>query len=152
LIKLTRRPVGPAATVADVEDCDRLTVVEAYRFALDPSPGQVRDLLRHAGAARLAHDWGLVKAKLRLSERVFACTTCGLVLDRDTNATNNLPSPVKHVVAGSGPEETQNGRGADPKTRPARAGACEPSTPRRAVPARAGRGPSLGNGRITEIH
>jgi putative transposase len=29
---------------------------------------------------------GVVKAKLRLSERVFVCTTCGLVLDRDENA------------------------------------------------------------------
>jgi putative transposase len=40
-----------------------LTVIQAYRFALDPTPRQVRDLLRHAGAARLAYNWGLARVK-----------------------------------------------------------------------------------------
>jgi putative transposase len=31
-----------------------------------------------------------VKAKLSLSERVYRCGTCGLVLDRDVNAARNL--------------------------------------------------------------
>jgi putative transposase len=95
---------------------------------------------------------GVVKTKLRLSERVFACTTCGLVMDRDRNAARNLASLVEHVVvAGSGPE-TENGRGADHKTRPVRAGGSEAFTPHRAVSARVRRGPTPGNGRITEIH
>ncbi len=33
---------------------------------------------------------GAVKAKLALSERKFACTECGLVIDRDENAATNL--------------------------------------------------------------
>ena len=33
---------------------------------------------------------GAVKAKLALSERTYACTACGLVLDRDVNAAVNL--------------------------------------------------------------
>ena len=33
---------------------------------------------------------GAVKAKPRLSERVFSCLQCGLVLDRDLNAARNL--------------------------------------------------------------
>jgi putative transposase len=94
---------------------------------------------------------GVVKTKLRLSERTYACTICGLVLDRDENAARNLASLVKRVVAGSGPE-TKNGRRADRKTRPGRAGGCEASTPHRAVPAQVRRGPSPSNGRITEIH
>jgi transposase len=67
-----------------------------------------------------------VKPKLSLATRVFVCHTCGLVLDRDLNAAINL----KHYVARSG-RETQNGRGADQKTRPRRAGGCEASTPHR---------------------
>ncbi len=33
---------------------------------------------------------GVVKAKLLLSERTYACNACGLVLDRDVNAARNL--------------------------------------------------------------
>jgi IS605 OrfB family transposase len=58
---------------------------------------------------------GAVKAKLVLSERTFASTTCGLVLDRDENAARNLAAMGEAMVAGSGPE-TLNGRGADRKT------------------------------------
>ena len=41
---------------------------------------------------------GAVKAKLSLSERVFHCDGCGLVIDRDLNAAVNI------LVAGSAPE------------------------------------------------
>jgi putative transposase len=43
---------------------------------------------------------GQVKAEMPLSERVFRCEACGLVLDRDLNAARNLASRV----AGSSPE------------------------------------------------
>ncbi|MFE3002892.1 zinc ribbon domain-containing protein [Nocardia sp. NPDC059246] len=33
---------------------------------------------------------GTAKAKLPHSERTYACTACGLVLDRDMNAAKNL--------------------------------------------------------------
>jgi IS605 OrfB family transposase len=96
-----------------------------------------------------------VKPKLSLSERVFTCEACGLVIDRDLNAALNLRDLVAHV-AGSGPE-TLNGRRADRETRPRLAGGAIPrqrtetSTPHRA-PARARRGPVPGNERILEIH
>jgi hypothetical protein len=35
------------------------TVLQAYRFALDPTPRQRRALASHCGAARYAHNWGL---------------------------------------------------------------------------------------------
>ena len=47
---------------------------------------------------------GRVKAKLSLSERVYRCDGCGLVMDRDLNAAININ------VAGSAPE-TQNAHG-----------------------------------------
>lgn len=41
----------------------------AYRFALDPTPAQVRALRSHAGAARVAFNWGLARVKANLSQR-----------------------------------------------------------------------------------
>lgn len=93
---------------------------------------------------------GVAKAKLRLSERTFAGTECGLILDRDENAALNLAALVKRHVDGSGPE-TVNGRGADPNTAPGAAGGDEASIPHRA-PARIGRELSPSNGRIIESY
>jgi Helix-turn-helix domain len=46
-----------------------VTVMRAYRFALDPTPRQVGDLLRHAGAARTAFNWALAQVKANLGQR-----------------------------------------------------------------------------------
>jgi len=43
--------------------------IQAYRFALDLSPGQERDVLAHAGAARVAHNWALAKVKALMDQR-----------------------------------------------------------------------------------
>jgi len=121
----------------------------AYKTKWDGGTLIVAD--RWYPSSRTCSGCGVVKTKLCLSERTYVCAACGLVLDRDVNAALNLASLVKRVVAGSGPE-TENGRGADHKTRPGRAGGDEASTLHRAVPARVGQGPSPGNGRITEDH
>ena len=42
-----------------------MRVVQAYRFALDPSAAQERALRSHAGAARFAWNWGLAKCQER---------------------------------------------------------------------------------------
>ena len=42
-----------------------MKVVQAYRFALDPTPAQVRMLRSRAGAARFAWNWGLAKCRER---------------------------------------------------------------------------------------
>jgi putative transposase len=55
-----------------------------------------------------------VKAKLALSERTYACTACGLVMDRDVNAARNL---LKLAASGA---ESQNACG--PQVRPGLAG------------------------------
>lgn len=41
----------------------------AARFALDPTPSQVRAMRSHAGAARVAFNWGLARVKANLSQR-----------------------------------------------------------------------------------
>ena len=45
------------------------TVMQAYRFALDPTPAQARDLERHAGAARFAFNWALAQVKANIGQR-----------------------------------------------------------------------------------
>jgi IS605 OrfB family transposase len=45
------------------------TVIQAYRFALDPTPRQRRALASHCGAARVAYNWGLELVKTRLNQR-----------------------------------------------------------------------------------
>ena len=40
-------------------------VIQAYRFALEPTPAQERALRSHAGAARFAWNWGLARCKER---------------------------------------------------------------------------------------
>jgi putative transposase len=85
-----------------------------------------------------------VKAKLSLSERVFGCEACGLVLDRDENAARNLAALVDEidklemVAAGSGPEAENacardcqptgdGGRSGNPGSRWEAAGSQQPS-------------------------
>ncbi|MDX3658772.1 IS607 family element RNA-guided endonuclease TnpB [Streptomyces sp. ID05-26A] len=41
-------------------------------------------------SSKTCSDCGVVKAKLRLSDRLYRCDACGLVLDRDLNAARNL--------------------------------------------------------------
>jgi len=41
----------------------------AYRYALAPTPRQERELRSHAGAARVAFNWGLARVKANLSQR-----------------------------------------------------------------------------------
>ena len=55
-------------------------------------------------SSKTCSNCGTVKAKLSLSERVYRCDGCGLVIDRDVNAAINIQ------VAGSAPE-TSNARG-----------------------------------------
>jgi putative transposase len=44
-------------------------VVQAYRFALDPSPAQEAALRSHCGAQRFAFNWGLARVKANLAQR-----------------------------------------------------------------------------------
>jgi putative transposase len=44
-------------------------VLQAYKFALDPTPRQRRALASHCGAARVAYNWGLELVKSRLDQR-----------------------------------------------------------------------------------
>jgi putative transposase len=49
-----------------------MLVIQAYRYALDPTPRQQRALASHCGAARFAYNWGLDLVKQRLDQQA-AC-------------------------------------------------------------------------------
>jgi putative transposase len=44
-------------------------VIQAYRFALDPTPAQEQALRSHCGAQRFAYNWGLARVKATLAQR-----------------------------------------------------------------------------------
>ena len=78
----------------------------AYRFALDPTPGQERALRSHAGAARVAFNWGLARVTAVIDQRA-AEATYGITGDdltpaiswslyslrKDWNATKDTAAP-----------------------------------------------------------
>ncbi len=85
-------------------------------------------------SSRTCSDCGTVKAKLALSERVFTCDKCGLVIDRDLNAALNLARMAQQHAQVEGKEKcyvARTGR----ETRNARRGQISPSI-------RAGHSPS----------
>lgn len=128
------------------------------RSLVDASLGRLRTLLdyksrwygttlvvadRRFPSTQLCSGCG-AKTKLPLAERVYRCSGCGLVLDRDLNAAINLARLGDTIGTGgetgtgtgSGPAANVSvgqGRGADRKTRPANvvgeAGGVEASIP-----------------------
>ncbi len=46
-----------------------MKAVQAYRFALDLTPGQERTASAHAGAVRVAHNWALARVKAVMDQR-----------------------------------------------------------------------------------
>jgi putative transposase len=65
---------------------------------------------------------GVVKAKLRLSERTFRCDVCGLVCDRDLNAARNLAVLVHGETSSPSCGATRNEPAGNPhQTRTTRA-------------------------------
>jgi putative transposase len=79
--------------------------VQAYRFALDPSPGQVRELESHCGAARFAfnHMLGVVKKNLdqRAAERSYGLSEEELTLAQGWSLAKlrKTWNQIKHDVA-----------------------------------------------------
>ena len=46
-----------------------MRVIQAYRFALDPTPAQEQALRSHCGAQRFAYNWGLARITANLAQR-----------------------------------------------------------------------------------
>lgn len=101
----------------------------AYKTARTGARFHVID--RWYPSSKTCSNCGMVKAKLSLSERVYHCEECGLVIDRDVNAAINIQ------VAGSAPE-TLNARGGSGRradaSRPGNAASGETRIKRRRKP------------------
>ena len=61
------------------------TVLQAYRFAVDPTPTQEAALRSHCGAQRFAFNWGLALVTANLGQR-HAETSYGIAVDGVTAA------------------------------------------------------------------
>jgi IS605 OrfB family transposase len=153
-----RRAEFGTVVIEDLHVAGMLGNRRLARHVADASFGEFRRQLEYKAAWRggrviIADRWfassstcsgcGAVRAKLPLSERTYACASCGIVLGRDANAARNLAEYGNRLIAGSGPE-IANGRGADRKTGLARQVAVkrEPGTAQAGrtgtVPAQAG--------------
>jgi putative transposase len=68
---LSRSPysVGGTTTITRCGSVKMAVVMQAYRFALDPTLSQRRALASHCGGARVAYNWGLMLVKTRLDQR-----------------------------------------------------------------------------------
>nr|WP_238362003.1 IS607 family element RNA-guided endonuclease TnpB [Actinopolymorpha pittospori] len=76
--------------------------MQAYRFALDLSPGQERAVLAHAGAARVAFNWALARVKAVMDQRA-AERTYGISDDQLTESISwTLPGLRKAWNAAKG--------------------------------------------------
>jgi putative transposase len=132
LHKLTTRLVAEHGTIV-VEDLNVAGMLANRRLArhiADAGFAEIRRQLIYktgwnGGRLLIADRWypssktcsgcGTVKTKLALSEREYDCEACGLVIDRDRNASLNLAAlAAQFDTAGSG---SVAARGADQKTR-----------------------------------
>ncbi|MGA4731952.1 IS607 family element RNA-guided endonuclease TnpB [Micromonospora taraxaci] len=132
LHKLTTRLAREHGTIV-VEDLNVVGMLANRKLArhiADAGFAEIRRQLAYktgwnGGRLLLADRWypssktcsgcGTVKTKLTLSEREYTCEACGLVIDRDRNASLNLAAlAATFDTAGSGPVAA---RGADQKTR-----------------------------------
>jgi putative transposase len=66
-------------------------VLQAYRFALDPTAGQARALASHRGAARKAFNDGLARVRCCLDQRA-AERSYGVSEDQLTEVPWTLPA------------------------------------------------------------
>jgi putative transposase len=84
-------------------------------------------------SSKTCSECGTVRAKLSLSERVFACDACSLVIDRDLNAALNLARTAYHHAQAEGNSKcyvARTGR----ETPNARGGQVSPTTSGRLSP------------------
>ncbi|MEV0465252.1 IS607 family element RNA-guided endonuclease TnpB [Nocardia tengchongensis] len=73
-------------TIGGAADDDRENrVIQAYRYALEPTAAQEQELRSHCGAQRFAYNWGLARIRTNLETRAAEASS-GLIVDQRTPA------------------------------------------------------------------
>ena len=50
-------------------------------------------------SSKTCHCCGSIKKDLKLSDRIYKCSTCGEIIDRDLNASLNLRDTTSYKIA-----------------------------------------------------
>ncbi|MFC0448610.1 IS607 family element RNA-guided endonuclease TnpB [Rhodococcus jostii] len=77
------------------------------KYKADRSGVRVHVADRWYPSSKTCSACGVVKAKLRLSERIFTCASCGIRIDRDLNAARNLAALVEASSPSCGATENE---------------------------------------------
>jgi IS605 OrfB family transposase len=80
----------PRRLARSLADCAFGTLRWQLSYKTSWRGGQLIVADRFFPSSKTCSACGMVKAKLSLAERVFACEGCGLIIDRDVNAARNL--------------------------------------------------------------
>lgn len=123
LHKLSTRIVRTSGAVC-IEDLNvkGLARTKLAKSMLDAGMGELRRQLEYKGlwygvpvvaidrwypSSKRCHDCGHLNADLQLSDRIWVCTACGCIVDRDLNAALNIRDEGYRILA-AGHAERQN--------------------------------------------
>lgn len=84
--------------------------------------GEVKHVDRFFPSSKLCSDCGHKNTKLKLSQRSWVCTNCGVIHDRDTNAATNI---LNHATQGAWESASQSSNAVGDMSQPVRNSAPE---------------------------
>ena len=82
----------------DISNCAFYTIRESLVKKAHDNGIEVRLVNRFYPSSKLCSNCGTRNQNLRLSDRTFKCDCCGLIMDRDLNASINLRESSDYEV------------------------------------------------------
>lgn len=126
--------LGNRRLARHIADAGWGTVLGQLKYKTSWSDGSVLVCAdRSFPSSKTCSECGTVRAKLALSERVFTCDACGLVIDRDLNAALNLARVAQRYAQAEGKLKCHVAR-TGRETLNARGGQVSPTNRRRLSP------------------
>ncbi len=81
-----------------VSDASFFEVKRQLLYKAEQHGGYVQLVSRWYPSSRTCHECGWIKQDLTLADRVFICEQCGVVLDRDFNASLNIREEALRLI------------------------------------------------------